>query len=670
MNGNGNIEQDAKKTQAEKLIEEYQNLDKPSSTRSMKSCSSEDDLGASNHDLRRTLDEGVQCRVKDKKSLIKLQRKKRSKEEFESMDNESAERILQSLSKSLKSQARNEGPKITMDEYELDRVPFNVKKGPTDHELKFTKVVYNPSACQLYEDALQYESEWTSIVSSGALAALSGAKTGRCPKDKRIVWENDSKDDIWWAQGEESASPNVGMDERSFALNRETAVDYLKSLSHVYVVDGYAGWDKEHRIKVRCICAKPYHALFITNMIVQPTKQEMGEFSDEVDFTIINAGQFPCNRFTGYMTSDTSVDINFKSKEIVILGTQYAGEMKKGIFTVMHYLMPKKNVLSLHSGCNMGDSGVTLFFGLSGTGKTTLSTESGRALIGDDEHCWSDSGVFNIEGGCYAKCIGLSQEREPEIFNAIRFGSVLENVVFDSENRVVDYDDGSITANTRAAYPIEYIPGARLPCVGPHPTNIILLCCDAFGVLPPVSRLTISQALYYFISGYTAKVAGTEVGVTEPEATFSACFGSAFLVMHPLRYASLLAEKMAQHKTNAWLINTGWTGGQYGEGKRIKLKHTRSIVNAIHSGELLTAKYTVLPEFNLNVPASLSNVPDSLLEPRNTWDDKDAYDKKTAFLGDLFNKNFEKVCSSVDISSPALKTLMEEIKSSGPVGHN
>ena len=645
MNGNSMKTENTVAKATDKLavsvLEEYQKLDKPSSARSMKSCSSEDDLGASNNDLRRTLDEGVQCRVSDKKSLIKLQRKKRTKEEFESMDQESAERILQSLSNSLKSQARNEGPKITMNEYVLDRLPFCSEKGPTDYELKFTKVVYNPSACQLYEDALQYEGEWTSIVSSGALATLSGAKTGRCPKDKRIVWESESSKDIWWCEGEQSASPNIGMDERSFALNRETAVDYLKSLSHVYVVDGYAGWDKEHRIKVRCICAKPYHALFISNMIVLPTKQEMvDDFSGEVDFTIINAGQFPCNRFTGYMTSDTSVDINFKSKEIVILGTQYAGEMKKGIFTVMHYLMPKKNVLSLHSGCNMGDSGVTLFFGLSGTGKTTLSTESGRNLIGDDEHCWSDTGVFNIEGGCYAKCIGLSQEREPEIFQAIRFGSVLENVVFDSENRVVDFEDGSITANTRAAYPIEYIPGAVIPCVGPHPTNIILLCCDAFGVLPPVSRLTISQALYYFISGYTAKVAGTEVGVTEPEATFSACFGSAFLVMHPLKYASLLAEKMALHKTNAWLINTGWTGGQYGKGRRIKLKHTRSIVNAIHSGELQTAKYTVLPEFNLHVPTALSNVPDTLLQPRNTWEDKEAYDQKTLFLGDLFHAIF------------------------------
>ena len=644
---------------------------KTDSTRSI--STSEDDYNGD--DLRRTVTESV-CRVSDQESLIQLQRKKTV--QFAELEQESSKRILHSLSKSLKSQTREEGPRISLkstNELKLDRLPRCAISGCTDQELKFTQVAYNPTVYQLYEDALKQEAELTSIVKDGALATLSGAKTGRSPKDKRIVWEEESFRDIWWCGDNREdgnnktspASPNIAMDERSFALNRETAIDYLKSLHHVYVVDGYAGWDPEHRIRIRCICAKPYHALFIRNMIVRPTKEEMKDFA-EVDFTIINAGQFPCNRFISYMSSDTSIDVNFKKREMVILGTMYAGEMKKGIFTIMNYLMPKKGVLSLHSGCNKGESGVTLFFGLSGTGKTTLSTEAGRALIGDDEHCWDDKGVFNIEGGCYAKCIGLNEEREPEIFQAIRFGTVLENVTFDSETRVVDFDDGSITENTRAAYPIEHIQGAAIPCLGSHPTNIILLCCDAFGVLPPVSRLTISQALYYFISGYTAKVAGTEQGVVEPEATFSACFGSAFLVWHPLKYCSLLAEKMSKHITNAWLLNTGWTSGPYGSksGHRIKLKHTRAIVNAIHGGDLLTAKYTEMPEFGLHVPIECPNVPQKILQPRNTWDVKEEYDEKLAYLGSLFNKNFEKVCLGTSNLSPEMLSLMDEIKRSGP----
>jgi len=629
-------------------------------------------LGSVGNDLRRTNDANFKPKVQDQAALIDLQRKKAKNKtpDIEAIEQESIQRILHSLSQSLKSQAREEGPKISLkDKAVLDKLPACSIKGPTDSELKFTQVVYNPLPASLYEDALKYEGNLSSIVSSGALATLSGAKTGRSPKDKRIVWEEESCQDIWWGDmnDRDSPSPNIAMDDKSFALNRETAIDYLKSLDHVYVVDGFAGWDKEHRLRVRIICAKPYHALFISNMIVRPDKEELAQFSDSVDFTIINAGQFPCNRFTGYMTSDTSIDISFKKKEMVILGTMYAGEMKKGIFTIMNYLMPKKGVLSLHSGCNRGkDGNVTLFFGLSGTGKTILSTESGRALIGDDEHCWDDKGVFNIEGGCYAKCIGLSQEREPEIFSAIRFGSVLENVVFDSETRVVDYDDNSITENTRGCYPINYIDNAAIPCLGSHPTNIILLCCDAFGVLPPVSRLTVSQALYYFISGYTAKVAGTEMGVTEPTATFSACFGSAFLVWHPLKYAALLAQKMTEHSTNAWLINTGWTGGSFGQGKRIKLKHTRAIVDAIHSGELLEAEYDTLPEFGLHVPTKCTKVPEKILFPKKTWQDKTAYDDKANFLAELFNENFKQIGSP---ESEEMVALMKEIKQAGPVLH-
>lgn len=330
----------------------------------------------------------------------------------------------------------------------------------------------------------------------------------------------------------------------------------------------------------------------------------------------------------------------------------------------MNYWMPRDGILSLHSGCNVGKAGdVTLFFGLSGTGKTTLSADPARELIGDDEHCWGEDGVFNIEGGCYAKAIGLKKENEPDIYNAIRFGTVLENVIFDEETREVDFDSAKITENTRASYPIEYIANARIPCVGGHPSNIIMLCCDAFGVLPPVSRLTKEQAMYYFISGYTAKVAGTEQGVTEPEATFSACFGSAFLVWHPTKYASMLAEKMERHDTKVWLINTGWTAGSYGVGYRFKLRHTRAIVDAIHSGELGRAEYEPIPVFGLQVPKAVSGVPSELLMPSRSWADQDGYDATLRNLGELFRANFEKYADGGGFVTPEVAA---EIVKSGP----
>jgi phosphoenolpyruvate carboxykinase (ATP) len=319
--------------------------------------------------------------------------------------------------------------------------------------------------------------------------------------------------------------------------------------------------------------------------------------------------------------------------------------MKKGVFTIMHYLMPKAGVLSLHSSANQGHDGdVSLFFGLSGTGKTTLSADPRRHLIGDDEHCWSDTGVFNIEGGCYAKCIDLSAEKEPEIFGAIRFGSVLENVVLDEDTRMVDYSDGSLTENTRCAYPIEYIPNALIPCVSGHPKNIIMLTCDAFGVLPPVSKLTSAQAMYHFISGFTAKMAGTEDGVTEPEATFSACFGQPFLVLHPTKYATMLAEKIQQHQVDVWLINTGWTGGAYGKGgQRIALKYSRGIIDAIHSGELKKAQYQTYPVFNLEIPTQVPGIPDEVLNPATSWKTNSTeYDQTVRKLAQLFNENFAK----------------------------
>jgi len=507
---------------------------------------------------------------------------------------------------------------------------FNLKQ----YGIDVTNIIRNAKPPVLYQEALEYEAE-AAIADTGALMVRSGEKTGRSPKDKRIVEHPDTKDDIWWG------SVNMPVDEHTFEINRERAIDYLNTLERIYVVDGYAGWDEDERVKVRIVCTRPYHALFMYNMLIRPTDEQLAEFG-EPDYVVFNGGQFPANRYTTSMTSKTSVDLSFEKQEFVILGTEYAGEMKKGIFTVMNYIMPKKGVMSMHCSANEGEDGdVSLFFGLSGTGKTTLSADPRRLLIGDDEHCWTDKGVFNVEGGCYAKAINLTAENEPEIYNAIRFGTVLENVVYDEYTHAVDYTDTSLTQNTRASYPIEFIPNAKIPCVGGHPSNVIMLTCDAFGVLPPVSKLTPEQAMYHFISGYTAKVAGTEMGVTEPQATFSACFGDVFMVWHPSKYAELLAEKMEEHGATAWLVNTGWTGGAHGVGSRMKLKYTRAIIDAIHDGSLDNVETVIDPIFGFEVPTTCPNVPDEVLIPKNTWADKDAYDAQAVKLAELFNKNFE-----------------------------
>ena len=494
----------------------------------------------------------------------------------------------------------------------------------------------NAPVAQLYEEAVRKEG--AVIASSGALINLSGKKTGRSPKDKRIVYEETSKDDIWWGP------VNIKLDEHTFEINRERAIDYLNTRDDIYVFDGFAGWQPKYRIKVRVICARAYHALFMHNMLIRPTREELENFG-EPDFTIYNAGHFPANRFTTGMTSSTSVEINFKRREMVILGTEYAGEMKKGIFSVMHYLMPAKfGQLSLHSSANMGDKGdVSIFFGLSGTGKTTLSADPSRKLIGDDEHVWSDHGVFNIEGGCYAKCINLSAEKEPEIYGAIRFGSILENVKFDEETRDPLYDDSEITENTRCAYPIEYIPNALIPCMTTtQPSNVIMLTCDAFGVLPPVSRLTSEQAQYHFIAGYTSKTPGTEDGVTEPSPTFSTCYGQPFIVLPPQRYASMLAERMSHVNCNAWLVNTGWIGGKYRVGRRCPLKYTRAILDAIHDGSLANAEYDQFAPgvFDLQVPRAVNNVPSEVLNPANSWPDKAAFEAELKKLAGMFAEAF------------------------------
>ncbi|ACY14550.1 phosphoenolpyruvate carboxykinase (ATP) [Haliangium ochraceum] len=523
---------------------------------------------------------------------------------------------------------------------------FNLEK----HQITVQHVLRNAAPPVLYEAALRYE-KGSAISRTGALIAMSGAKTGRSPNDKRIVDEPATSEDIWWGP------VNIKLDDHTFEINRERAIDYLNTREHLYCVDAFAGWDPKYRIKVRVICARAYHALFMHNMLIRPTREELENFG-EPDYVIYNGGAFPANRYTTGMTSTTSVDLHLSRKEFVILGTEYAGEMKKGIFTVMNYLMPKREILSMHCSATEAkeDGSTSILFGLSGTGKTTLSADPKRNLIGDDEHCWSDDGVFNIEGGCYAKAINLDPEAEPDIYRAIRSGAVLENVVYDHDTRRVDYTDTSITQNTRASYPIEYIDNAKIPCMGGHPKNVIFLTCDAFGVLPPVSRLTPDQAMYHFISGYTAKVAGTEVGVQDPEATFSPCFGGPFLVWHPTKYAQLLADKLRKHGAHTWLVNTGWTGGPFGVGKRMSLKYTRAIVDAIHSGALESVDTTQDPIFGLAIPTSCPDVPADVLIPKNTWQDAAAYERTATKLAHLFRDNFRKY---EDVAS-------KEIQAAGP----
>ena len=496
--------------------------------------------------------------------------------------------------------------------------------------IKQPQVFRNLSPSNAYEMAIKLENG--EIASNGALLISSGEKTGRSPKDKRLVEEETSRDNIWWGD------VNVPISEDGFELNKDIAVNWLDTRERVFVLDGYAGWDPDYRIKVRVICARAYHALFMHNMLIRPSEEELESF--EPDWVIYNAGQCSASSLVKGVSSKTSVNLNIKKKEFVILGTQYAGEMKKGVFTILNYLLPLRESLPMHCSANEGTNGdVALFFGLSGTGKTTLSADPKRKLIGDDEHGWTENGVFNFEGGCYAKTIDLSRDKEPEIWDAIRFGSILENVGFDPNSKVVDYTDTSKTENTRVSYPIDYIENAKIPCLGGQPDNVIFLTCDAFGVLPPVSRLTPEQAMYHFISGYTAKVAGTEMGVTEPQATFSACFGAAFMVWHPMKYAQLLSDLIKKNKTKVWLVNTGWSGGAYGVGERFSLKYTRAIIDAILGNELNDVRYDT-DVFGLSFPTSCKGVPSEVLNPVNTWSDKSSFANTAKKLADLFEKNF------------------------------
>ncbi len=529
---------------------------------------------------------------------------------------------------------------------ELSMHTFDLSKSG----LNVTEVFRNAPAAVLYEHALRFETG-THLAASGALVAYSGAKTGRSPADKRIVQNAESESDVWWGNINRPCTP------RTFALNRQRALDYLNTRERLYVVDGFAGWHPQHRLKIRVICSRAYHALFMHTMLIRASEEELRSYGTP-DFTVLNAGAFPANALTEGMNSKTSIALSFEDKEMVILGSEYAGEMKKGVFTLLNYLMPKQGMLSMHCSATTtaGGEQSSVLFGLSGTGKTTLSADPKRHLVGDDEHVWSDDGIFNIEGGCYAKAIDLSPETEPEIFQALRFGAVLENVVLHPDNRAVDFHDTSITQNTRGAYPIEFIRNARIPCVAGHPTNIIFLTCDAFGVLPPVSRLSTHQAMYHFISGYTAKVAGTEEGVTEPSTTFSACFGAPFLVWHPAKYAELLAEKMEQHKVNLWLVNTGWSGGSYGVGRRIKLAYTRAIIDAIHAGVLAEAPTARDPYFNIEAVTAVPGVPDNVLIPSQAWKDPVQYGATAAKLAAAFVTNFQQFESGVSA----------EVRAAGP----
>jgi phosphoenolpyruvate carboxykinase (ATP) len=511
----------------------------------------------------------------------------------------------------------------------------------TKYGITVRNIFRNSSPAKLYEEAIRHE-PGTSISSTGASIAYSGAKTGRSPKDKRVVNSPSCADEVWWGP------VNFPMEELYFDINRERAKDYLNTRDRIYVVDGYAGWDPEYRLKIRIICSRPYHALFMHTMLIRPTREELESYG-EPDYAIYNAGAFPANRLTVGMTSTASIDVSFGSREMVILGTEYAGEMKKGVFTILNYLMPKRGLLSMHysATADPATDRSSILFGLSGTGKTTLSADPKRRLIGDDEHVWSDNGIFNIEGGCYAKAINLTEESEPDIFGALHFGALLENVVFDDEGNEVNFSDTSITQNTRGAYPIEFIKNAKIPCVAGHPTDIIFLTCDAFGVLPPVAKLSPNEAMYHFISGYTAKVAGTEVGVTEPQATFSACFGAPFLVWHPAKYAELLASKMKEHGVNVWIVNTGWSGGSYGQGSRIKLKYTRAIIDAIHAGALTSATTRRDSTFGFEVVVECPNVPQEILMPEEAWSDPATYRATAKKLAGLFVKNFANYESGV-----------------------
>ncbi len=471
---------------------------------------------------------------------------------------------------------------------------------------------------------------------TGALVIRTGEFTGRSPKDKYTVRDEITTETVHWNEF------NIPMDEKYFDSIFDRVTRYLNQLPEIWVRDCYACADPRYRLSVRVVNEKPWTNLFVYNMFLRPAEEELPDFSP--DWHVLSAPGLRLNPDECGTRQHNAAVVSFKHKMILIAGTGYTGETKKGIFTILNYILAQeKGVLPMHCSANMGPAGDTaIFFGLSGTGKTTLSADPERMLIGDDEHGWTTDSIFNFEGGCYAKTINLTEEKEPEIFRAIRPGALVENTLFYPDSNRINFDDATITENTRVSYPLHFISNAKEPSVAGLPKNIFFLTCDAFGVLPPVSRLSTGQAMYQFISGYTAKVAGTEAGVTEPKPTFSACFGAPFLPLHPGKYAGMLGQKMQENQVNVWMINTGWTGGPYGTGRRMKLSYTRAMITAALEGKLDNAEFVYDPVFGLAIPLSCPGVPDELLQPRNTWADPAAYDEKARYLAGLFIRNFEK----------------------------
>ena len=476
---------------------------------------------------------------------------------------------------------------------------------------------------------------------TGALVIRTGEFTGRSPKDKFTVKDETTAESVHWNEF------NIPIEPKYFDIIYKKAIDYLDQLPEFWMRDCYACADPRYRLNVRVVNEKPWNNLFAYNMFLRPTEEELENF--EPEWNVISVPGLRLDPKECGTRQHNAAVVSFKHKTIVIAGTGYTGETKKGIFTILNYILPhEKNVLSMHCSANMGKDGDTaIFFGLSGTGKTTLSADPNRKLIGDDEHGWTADNIFNFEGGCYAKTINLTEEKEPEIYNAIRPGALVENVTFYPGTNKINFEDASITENTRVSYPLNFISNAQEPSVGNLPKNIFFLTCDAYGILPPVSRLTPGQAMYQFISGYTAKVAGTEADVTEPKPTFSACLGAPFLPLHPGKYAQMLGDKMQENKVHVWLVNTGWTGGPYGTGHRMSLKYTRAMITAALEGNLDNVAYETHPVFGVAMPTSCPGVPSEVLNPRNTWAEKAAYDEKAKYLAGLFVKNFEKYADGV-----------------------
>ena len=498
-----------------------------------------------------------------------------------------------------------------------------------------TEIVYNPSYEMLFEEETKPELEGYEkgqVSELGAVDVMTGIYTGRSPKDKFIVDTPSVHDDIAWG------SVNVPITQEKFNAIRSKVIAYLQN-REIFIFDGMAGADPVCTRKFRIINELASQNLFIHELLIRPTAEELENYG-EADFTIFVAPGFKCIPEIDGTHSEAAIIVDYEQKQVVICGSQYSGEIKKSVFSVMNFLMPKEGVLPMHCSANMDPETheTAVFFGLSGTGKTTLSADPNRKLIGDDEHGWSDRGIFNFEGGCYAKCINLSAENEPEIYNAIKFGSLVENVIMDDETREFDFDDGSLTENTRVGYPVDYISNAQIPGVGGIPKVVIFLTADAFGVLPPISRLDENAAMYHFVTGFTSKLAGTERGITEPTPTFSACFGQAFLELHPTKYAEELVKKMEKSGAKAYLVNTGWNG----TGKRISIKDTRGIIDAILNGDILNAPTKKIPYFNFEVPTELPGVDSGILDPRDTYADASEWEEKAKDLAARFVKNFAK----------------------------